>query len=135
MSATILVLDDDLYMRELLSLHLSSAGYEVLVAEDAIIAGPLLLERRIDLLIADIEMPFMDGMDLVQAMRNDPAVSSMPVIFVTAHAEHEGRARALGAVAFLTKPVRSDELLAIVAQHARGVKSRNQAQADPRTGR
>ncbi|HWM30133.1 MAG TPA: response regulator [Methyloceanibacter sp.] len=119
MSATILVLDNDLYMRELLSLHLCGAGYEVLVAEDAIVAGPLLLERRIDLLIADIEMPFMDGLDLVQAMRKDPAVSSMPVIFVTAHAEHERRARALGAVGFLTKPVRSDELLAMVAKHVR----------------
>ena len=117
MNATILVMDDDLYMRELLSLHLCSAGYEVLVAEDAIVAGHFLLERRIDLLVADIEMPYMDGLDLVEAIRNDPLVSSIPVIFVTSHGEHEGRAREFGAVAFLTKPVRADEFLATVAQH------------------
>ena len=120
MSATILVMDDDGHMRELLSLHLSGAGYEVLLAEDAIIAGNFLLEQRIDLLLADIEMPFMDGLDLVQAIRNDPSISSMPVIFVTSHGQHEERAKELGAVAFLTKPVRAGELLATIAQHVEG---------------
>ena len=117
MRATILIMDDDVYMRELLGMHLSMAGYEVLLAEDAIIAGHFLLERRIDLLVADIEMPYMDGLDLVQAMRDDPAVSSMPVIFVTSHGEHEGRARELRAVEFFTKPVRGDEFLAAVSKH------------------
>jgi DNA-binding response OmpR family regulator len=119
MSPTILVMDDDSDMRELLGLHLCSAGYEVLVAEDAIAAGHFLLEGRVDLLVADIEMPYMDGLDLVYAIRGDPRVASMPVIFVTSHAEHEGRARELGAVAFLTKPVHADELLATVAEHVR----------------
>jgi CheY-like chemotaxis protein len=120
MSATILVMDDDECVRELLYLHLSGAGYQVRLAEDAIAAGHFLLGQRIDLLLADIEMPFMDGLDLVHAIRGDPAVASMPVIFVTSHAEHEGRARELGAVAFLRKPVRADDLLAVLAQHARG---------------
>ena len=117
MSVTILVMDDDSYMRELLGLHLCHAGYEVLLAEDAIVAGHLLLERRVDLLVANIEVPYMNGLELVQAMRNDPSVSSMPVIFVTWHEEHEGLARELGAVGFLRKPVRVDDLLATVAQH------------------
>jgi len=120
MSATILVMDDDGHMRELLSLHLSGAGYEVLLAEDAINAGHFLLEQRIDLLLADIEMPFMDGLDLVQAISNDPSISSMPVIFVTSHGQHEERAKELGAVAFLAKPVHAGELLATVAKHVKG---------------
>jgi two-component system, chemotaxis family, sensor kinase CheA len=115
--ATILVVDDDECARELLYLHLSNAGYEVLLAEDAIIAGHILLERRVALLVTDIEMPFMDGLELVQAIRNDPSVSSMPVIFVSSRWEHEGRARELGAVAFLRKPVPADQLLAAVAKH------------------
>jgi DNA-binding response OmpR family regulator len=119
MSATILVMDDDASMRELLRLHLSDAGYKVLLAEDAITAGYFLLEQRIDLLLADIEMPFMDGLDLVRAIRNDPSISSMPVIFVTSHGEHEDRARELGAVAFLMKPVHAGELLATVASHVK----------------
>ena len=117
MGATILVVDDEESARELLYLHLSSAGYRVLLAEDAITAGHYLLEQRIDLLLADIEMPFMDGLDLVQAIRNDPAVSSMPVVFVTSHGQYEDRAKELGAVAYLRKPVRGDQLLATVAKH------------------
>ena len=116
--ARILIVEDDPCVRELLYLHLSSAGYEVLVAEDAMIGGRFLLEQAVDLLIADINMPFMDGLDLVQAIRKDPSVSSMPVVFLTSHGEYEDRARALGAVAFIRKPVLADELLGIVARHA-----------------
>ena|SRR5688572_819779 len=61
MTARILVVDDDECLRELMHLHLSGAGYQVQVAEDAIVAGHLLLEERVDLLVTDIEMPFMDG--------------------------------------------------------------------------
>ena len=117
MEKTILVVDDEECARELLYLQLSSAGYQVLLAEDAIIAGQFLLEQRVDLLLADIEMPFMDGLDLVRAIRNDPSVSSMPVVFVTSHGQYEGRAKELGAVAFLRKPVLADQLLATVAKH------------------
>ncbi|HEV3009855.1 MAG TPA: response regulator [Burkholderiales bacterium] len=120
MSATILVVDDEECVRELLYLQLSNAGYRVLLAEDAIIAGNFLLDERVDLLLADIEMPFMDGLDLVQALRNDPSISSMPVVFVTSHGEYEGRAKELGAVAYLRKPVPADELLATVARHVKG---------------
>jgi CheY-like chemotaxis protein len=123
MGATILVVDDEESPRELLYLHLSSAGYRVLLAEDAIAAGHFLLEEHIDLLLADIEMPFMDGLDLVQAIRNDPAVSSMPVVFVTSHEQYEERAKELRAVAYLRKPVRGEQLLATVAKHV-GAASR-----------
>jgi len=118
MGATILIVDDDPCVRDLLYLHLSNAGYQVLVAEDAIIGGHVILDQRVDLLIADINMPFMDGLDLVQAIRKEPAVSSMPVVFLTSHGEYEDRAQALGAVAFMRKPVRADDLLDIIARHA-----------------
>ena len=127
MGATILAVDDDECARELLYLHLSNAGYEVLLAEDAIVAGHILLERRVALLVTDIEMPFMDGLDFVQAIRSDPSVAPMPVIFASSRWEHEGRARELGAVAFLRKPVLAGQLLATVAEHI-GSKSRNQAE-------
>ena len=104
-------------MRELLYLHLSNAGYDVLLAEDAIVAGHLLLERRVDLLLTDIEMPFMNGLELVEAMRNDPSVSSVPVAFLSIHGEHEDRAKELGAIAYLRKATAADELLAAIAGH------------------
>lgn len=119
MGSTVLVVDDDVCARELLYLHLPDAGYKVLLAEDAMIAGHYLLDERVDLLVTDIDMPYMDGLDLVRAMRNDPAVSGMPVVFVTGNGEHEARAKQLGAVAYLRKPVRAELLLGTVAEHVR----------------
>lgn len=114
--STILVMDDDAYMRELMGLHLSNAGYDVLVAEDAIVAGHLVLQKSPDLVVADIEMPFMNGLEFVQALRSDPSVSHIPVIFVSSRDDLEDLAKSFGAMAFLKKPVLADQLLAAVAQ-------------------
>lgn len=114
--ATILVMDDDECMRGLLRLHLCNAGYEVLVAEDVVEAGHMLLERHPDLILADVEMPFMDGLEFVQAVKADRATSSVPVIFVTGRVEAEAQAKKLGAAAFLTKPLLVPELLSAVAR-------------------
>jgi two-component system, chemotaxis family, chemotaxis protein CheY len=118
MATTVLVMEDDKFMRELLRLHLVNAGYEVLEAEDAVVAGHLLLKEHPDILLADIEMPFMDGLEFVRALRADPAVSATPVIFISSRTDYEDRCKALGAIAFLRKPVLADELLSTVAKHA-----------------
>ena len=120
MAATILVMDDDQSMRELLRLHLSNAGYKVLLAEDAIDGGHLLLRQRPDLVLADIEMPFMDGLEFLRAVKADRTTRSVPVIFVTVRVEAEAQAKKLGAAAFLTKPLFLPELLSTVAQHVEG---------------
>lgn len=123
MAATILVVDDNECIRDLLYLHLVYAGYEVLAAEDAVVAGRLLRQKHVDLLLADVEMPQVDGLELVRALRNDAAVCSLPVIFVTAHSKYEEIAKKLGAVAFLTKPVRTSQLFATVAQHLKKARA------------
>lgn len=120
MSATILVVDDDEYMRTLLYLHLSNAGYEVLLAEDAVAAGHLVISRRPDLILVDIEMPFMTGLEFMEALKADPDVSDIPVIFVSSRDDFEHEARKLGAGAFLKKPVLADHLLATVAAQVKG---------------
>jgi DNA-binding response OmpR family regulator len=117
MRRRILVVEDDESMRELLRLHLSSAGYAVEVAEDAIAAGYALLKAPPDLIICDVEMPHMDGIELVAALRADKAVPQVPVIFLTSDAEGEGRARELGVTEYLHKPVRLEELLKAVYRH------------------
>ena len=114
MKGRILVVEDDESMRELLRLHLSSAGYAVEVAEDAITAGYALLKAPPDLLVCDVSMPHMDGLELVAALRADKAMPKVPVIFLTSDAEGEGRARELGVSEYLNKPVRLEELLAAV---------------------
>ena len=120
MAARILIVDDDESLRELLRLHLSAAGYEVQVAPDAIAAGYLVLQGAPDLIITDVNMPHMDGFEFVAALRADAALSSIPVIFLTSVEDGDARGRELGAAGYVTKPVRADRLLAMVAQHVPG---------------
>jgi DNA-binding response OmpR family regulator len=118
--ATILIVDDDESLRDLLRLHLSAAGYDVLLAEDAIAAGYLVLRSPPDLIICDVHMPHLDGFDFVAALKADKTVPDIPVIFLTSMDEGDHRGRSLGAVGYLTKPVRADRLLALVAAHVAG---------------
>jgi CheY-like chemotaxis protein len=120
MPATILVIDDDESIRDLLHLHLNAAGYEVHAAGDAISAGYLVLRSPPDLIICDIQMPHMDGFEFVAALRADARVPKIPVIFLTSQEGGDERGKALGAVGYLTKPVRADRLLQVVAQHVPG---------------
>ena len=120
MSALILVVDDDESMRDLLRLHLSAAGYEVEVAEDAIAAGYKVLKRPPDLIISDINMPHMDGFEFIAALKADKTLPSIPVIFLTSFEEGDQRGKALGAVGYVTKPVMADKLLRLVARHVSG---------------
>lgn len=113
----ILVLDDAKFVRELLRLHLSNAGYEVMAAEDAIVGGRMLLESRPDLIITDVQMPYMSGLDFIAALRADPEIPDIPVIFISSHDDAAPRARHLMAAAYLVKPVSADRLLDVVALH------------------
>ncbi len=113
----IAVIDDDRFIRYLLDLHLRKAGYEVFAAEDAVAAGRVILERRPDVILCDVDMPFMDGYEFVSALRADPLTRHIPVIFLTVNKSVGERAKQLGA-GHLMKPVMADELLRAVAQFA-----------------
>jgi len=120
MPATILVVDDDESIRELLRLHLGSAGYDVQVAPDAIAAGYMVLRRVPDLIISDVKMPHMDGFEFIAALKSDKSLPYIPVIFLTSIEDGDGRGKELGAVGYITKPVRADRLLELVAKHVAG---------------
>lgn len=120
MAATILVIDDDESMRDLLRLHLAAAGYDVTVAADAIAAGYMVLRSPPDLIITDVNMPHLDGFEFIEALRADKTLPEIPVIFLTSVEEGDQRGKSLGAVGYVTKPVRADKLLALVAQHVTG---------------
>lgn len=113
----ILVVDDTRFMRELLVLHLTGAGYEVRTAEDGIQAVHAVLENPPDLVICDVEMPYMSGIEFLSALRAAPPVASIPVVILTSQEDARAAAVAAGASGFLLKPIRSDELLAVVAKH------------------
>ena len=117
MPATILVVDDDESIRELLRLHLSRAGYNVDTAADAISAGYMVLKRAPDLIITDITMPHMDGFEFVAALKADKSLPHIPVVFLTSMEDGDHRGKELGAVGYITKPVLADRLLSLVAEH------------------
>jgi two-component system chemotaxis sensor kinase CheA len=101
----VLVVDDSLTTRALVKGVLESAGYRVTTAPDGAEAWRLLREGGADLVVADVEMPEMDGLALTAAIRASPAHRETPVVLVTALDSEEARARgtAAGADAYLTK--------------------------------
>lgn len=111
MAGKILVVEDDESMRELLRLHLEHAGYEVVVADDGIAAGYAVLASAPDLIVCDVDMPNMDGFQLIEALRADAAIPRMPVIFLTSVEEGGPRAAQLGAADYILKPVMVDRLM------------------------
>lgn len=117
MLKTILVVEDDDTMRELLRLHLTTAGYAVREAANGIEAGHAVLGVTPDLIITDVRMPHMTGFELVEALREDPAMRDIPVIFLTIEGESYDRGTSLGALEYLSKPIRVEVLLQKVAKH------------------
>jgi CheY-like chemotaxis protein len=105
--------DDDEGILALVDLHLRNAGYEVSIAEDAVVAGRMFLESRPDLLIVDVDMPYMNGLEFVAALSADNTIPYVSVIFMTAHEDFIERAKALRA-ACLSKPFSVGQLLEVV---------------------
>jgi len=110
---SILVVDDETAVRELLKLHLAGAGYDVKVADDAIVAGRALMATPPDLMIVDVALPYLDGVDFVAALKADSTMPPVTVIFMSGNAEVLERARTLGA-SCLKKPFSADDLLEVV---------------------
>jgi CheY-like chemotaxis protein len=116
--AKLVVIDDDTTIRTLLKLHLVNAGYDVLAAADAVEGGYLVIGTSPDLIICDVNMPYMDGYDFVAALKSDPLTREIPVIFLTTDEDVAGKAQKLGAVAYLRKPITADRLLEVVGLFA-----------------
>jgi DNA-binding response OmpR family regulator len=108
----ILIIDDDVSFRDLLRIHLSAAGFRVQVAEDGVTGGRALLENMPDLIVSDLNMPFLDGFELLSLLRAEAETALIPVILLSGRSDGDTMAKAveLGAADFLTKPVTSEQL-------------------------
>jgi DNA-binding response OmpR family regulator len=116
----ILVVDDAPDIRELLRLHLTSSGYRVALAEDAVAAGHCINNEMPELVIADYKMPYMNGVDFIAALRADSTLPDVPVIFMTdIDGSHELSGNTFG-FPIVTKPVFADRLLETVAAELAG---------------
>jgi CheY-like chemotaxis protein len=119
MPPSILVLEDSQPIRELLGMHLRNAGYRVREAEDAVEAGKIVLQSAPDLILADIKLPYMSGVDFAVALRSEPAFSDIPIVFLSSQDQFDDRARQVRAAAYLAKPVSVPRLLEVVGLYVR----------------
>jgi chemosensory pili system protein ChpA (sensor histidine kinase/response regulator) len=114
----IVVADDSISVRKFIGRMLEKNGYLVRLATDGLDATEQIAQFGCHLLITDLEMPRMNGYELMAQLRQSSSTRRIPVLVVTsrAGAKHRDRAIKEGAANFLTKPVQEDQLLAVVAQ-------------------
>ena len=110
---TVLVVDDDPDLRDLVAFKLSRAGYEVLTAEDGETGLALAQEQRPDLVILDVMMPGLSGIDVLRVLRMRPQTSGLAVIMLTARAQEGDTETAFlaGADDYVVKPFSPRELV------------------------
>ncbi|MCD8491641.1 MAG: response regulator [Geovibrio sp.] len=109
----ILIADDELRLRKVVALHLKKAGFAVLEAGNGRQALEIAKEQKPDVIVLDIMMPEMNGLEACEALKADPELKDVPVILLTAMAEAGDieKGGAAGAEYYLTKPFSPKELI------------------------
>nr|WP_221383284.1 response regulator [Actinoplanes polyasparticus] len=118
MAKTILIVDDSASVRQVVSIALKGAGYEVITGTDGKDALTKLNGQRIHLIISDVNMPNMDGITFVAEAKKLPAYKFTPVIMLTTESQEDKKrqAQAAGAKAWVTKPFQPEQMLGAVAK-------------------
>jgi len=114
---TVMVVDDSLTVRKITSRLLEREGYRVITAKDGVDAIESLIDNVPDVILSDIEMPRMDGFDLVRNIRADARLRDVPIIMITSRLadKHRDYAMEIGANHYLGKPYQEEELLGLIA--------------------
>lgn len=113
MSKQILVVDDSESIREVLAFCIENAGYNVLIACDGLDALKFLDGRAIDLILTDFHMPNLNGLELIEKVRQTEQYKFIPILVLTTENQIEmiREARETGATGWLTKPFKTEKLL------------------------
>ena len=114
MTRRILIVDDEPHMIRLAELSLRKGAFEIFTARNGLEALTLAVQEKPDLIIMDVQMPELDGLQALQALKANPETAAIPVIMVTARGHQITRqeSESLGASTFLTKPFSPTQLLA-----------------------
>jgi len=106
MSKTILVAEDSSSVRKFITLALKMKGYNVITAEDGMVALELFPKQQVDLLLTDLNMPNMDGLNLIRNVRQIPEYQELPIIILSSLSDEEDINAGLfaGANSYLIKP-------------------------------
>lgn len=115
----IMVVDDCPITRKLLGHYLMSRGYQVAFAENGLDALEKIGREKINLILTDLNMPYMDGMEFIKTLRADPTLSHIPVLMVTTEKDDMEKEKAfgVGANGYLVKPVTAEA----IAQNIRSI--------------
>lgn len=116
MSKTILIVDDSESIREVVSFTLENEGFNVLVGVDGKDAQKFLNGDKIDLIITDLHMPEVDGIQLIREVRNMPEYKLVPILFLTTESQTEKKmeAKQAGATGWIIKPFVPAKLIAAI---------------------
>lgn len=116
MAKKILSVDDSASVRQMVAFALETAGYQVSQAADGREALAALKAAPVDLIVTDLNMPNLNGIDLIKEVRAMPGLKFLPIILLTTESEESKKqeGKAAGATGWLVKPFKQDQLLAVV---------------------
>ncbi len=116
MAKTIMIVDDSSAMRMVVGIALKSAGYSVLEGKDGVDALAKLTGQKVNLIISDVNMPNMDGISFVKAVKQLSAYRFTPIIMLTTESDDSKKreGQAAGAKAWVVKPFKPEQLLGAV---------------------
>jgi two-component system chemotaxis response regulator CheY len=116
MTKRIMTVEDSTSLREMITFTLGEAGYDVAEAEDGLDALDKLQGFTADLVITDLNMPRMNGIELTRELRSSPAYKFVPIVFLTTESQLQKKqaAKEAGATAWIVKPFKPEQLLQVV---------------------
>ncbi len=116
MSKTILTVDDSASIRQTVAFTLKSAGYQVVEASDGKDALSKLETTQVHMVITDLNMPNIDGIELIKRLRGMPAYKFIPIIMLTTESQTDKKqqGKAAGATGWIVKPFKPEQLIAVV---------------------
>jgi two-component system chemotaxis response regulator CheY len=116
MGKVIMTVDDSASVRQMVGFTLREAGYQVVEAADGRDALAKLNGSAVDMVITDLNMPNMDGIDLIRGVRSGSSHKFVPIIMLTTESQPEKKqeGKAAGATGWIVKPFKPDQLLAVI---------------------
>ena len=116
MAKNILIVDDSASVRQVVSISLKQAGYDVIEGVDGKDALKQLTGQKVHLIISDVNMPNMDGISLVKAVKQMPAYKFTPIVMLTTESQDAKKkeGQEAGAKAWVVKPFKPEQLLGVV---------------------
>jgi two-component system chemotaxis response regulator CheY len=116
MGKRVMTVDDSKTMRDMVAFTLRNAGFVVTAAEDGKQALGLLASNPVDVVITDLNMPVMDGVSLIRALRADPKWRAVPILMLTTESDSNKKAegRSAGATGWIVKPFNPEKLVEVV---------------------